>query len=50
MWPSDGYVWVHQDKNGSTALIKKGLKSVTHTLLELGAKAELTDPVPANSK
>jgi len=45
-------VWVHQDKDGFTALMlaaKKGLTSVAHTLLELGAKAELTDQVPADS-
>ena len=44
-------MWAHQDKEGSTALMlaaKKGLTSVVHKLLELGAKAELIDQVPRN--
>jgi len=44
-------VWADQDKEGSTALMlaaTKGLTSVVHKLLELGAKAELIDQVPRN--
>jgi len=51
--PTYRFVWVHQDEDGYTALMQAArlkLTSVVRPLLELGAKAELTDQVPANSK